>query len=411
MGKVSVSSEIKQLKKVIIHTPGHELELMTPDTAEEVLYDDILNLKAARFQHAQLKNILSKVSQPLEVKDLLEDILHDEKVHSEMVNTICSNLEAPEHINDLMELEPKILAERLITGTLIKRDTLTRFLSKNRYSIPPLPNLFFTRDAAMVINNNAVISNMATDVRYPESIIMRYLFRYHPELNTNSNLLDFSSPSDTIATFEGGDILLLREDTLAIGMSARTTTAGIDNLINYFKKEKKIKNIFVVLLPKQRAWIHLDMLFTMIDNDKAIVFPDLINERNAVDIVQVNISDPHKPKFSIHDYLLEALETVDIKLEPIYCGGLDPLYQKREQWQSGANFLTLAPGKIIGYSMNYNTFDELAKAGIARIEATDVIEDKVDLKKLDKYAIAIPGEELSRGGGGCRCMTMPVLRE
>lgn len=411
MSKINVTSEINTLKKVIIHTPGHELEQMTPDAAKEVLYDDILNLENARKQHGQLKAVLKKISQPLEVKDLLKDILKKPEVQKDLVKTICTNLDVVENIKDLMDLEPDNLADQLITGTLIKRDNLTRFLSKNSYSIAPLPNLFFTRDAAMVISNKAVISNMATDVRYPESIIMRCLFQYHPELNAGSNLLDFSSATDSTATFEGGDVLILREDTLAIGMSSRTSSSGIDQLIDFFKKEKMIKNIFVVMLPKQRAMLHLDMLFTMIDYDKAIIFPDLINERNAVDIVQIDISDPDKPKFSIHDYLLKALETVNIKLEPIYCGGHDPLYQKREQWQSGANFLTLAPGKIIGFGMNHYTFEELSKAGIPRVEAMDVMKNKVDLNKLDKYAIAMQGGELSRGGGGCRCMTMPVLRD
>jgi len=412
LSKIRVNSEINTLKKVIIHTPGRELELMTPDTAEEVLYDDILNLENAREQHAQLSGVLQKVSQPLEVNDLLIDILRDSKVHDEMIKTICLKLNSPEQIDKLINLDPETLTNQLVTGTLIKRDNLQRFLSPNRYSIPPLPNLFFTRDAAMVINEHAILSSMATDIRNDETIIMRYIFRHHPELNCEDKyMLDSSNLNKQGATFEGGDILILREDTLAIGMSQRTSTKGIDYLVDHFKKEGHVKNIFVVLLPSHRAWIHLDMVFTMIDTDKAVIFPDLINERNAVDVIHINISNPDNPLFKRHDYLLEALSTVDINLEPIYCGGQDPLNQKREQWQSGANFLTIAPGKIIGYGMNYNTFNELEKAGIARVEATDVLSGKTDLAEMDKYAIAMKGSELTRGGGGCRCMTMPVLRE
>jgi len=114
---------------------------------------------------------------------------------------------------------------------------------------------------------------------------------------------------------------------------------------------------------------------------------------------------------SRHDYLLKALKRVNINLEPIYCGGQDPLYQKREQWQSGANFFTIAPGQIIGYGMNSFTFEELAKAGLPRVEAKDVLSGKVDLSKMEKFAIAMKGNELTRGGGGCRCMTMPILRD
>lgn len=412
MSNICVNSEINKLKTVIIHTPGRELELMTPDTAEEVLYDDILNLENAREQHAQLKGILQKVAQPLEVGDLLIEILKNNKVHDDLVKTICLRLNSPEQIDKLINLEPELLAKQLVTGTLILRDTLERFLSTNMYAIPPLPNLFFTRDAAMVINRHALISRMATGIRMDESIIMRYIFRHHPELNCSDEfMLDSADLNIEGITFEGGDILILREDTLAIGMSQRTSTKGIDYLIEHFKREKSVKNIFVVLLPTHRAWIHLDMVFTMIDNDKAVIFPDLINQRNAVDVIHIDIAQADKPKFKRYDYLLEALATVGIKLEPIYCGGHDPLYQKREQWQSGANFLTFAPGKLIGYGMNYNTFEELEKAGIPRIEATDVLSGKVDLSQLDKCAVAMKGSELTRGGGGCRCMTMPILRE
>jgi len=412
VSKICVNSEITTLKKVIIHTPGLELELMTPETAEEVLYDDILNLDNARKQHSQLSTILSKVSQPFEVKKLLEDILADENVKEKLLNTISKNLDVYEHLNDLLELSPKKLAQKLILGTEIKRNTLERFLSKNQYAIPPLPNLFFTRDAAMVINEHALIGNMATNIRKTETVLMWYLFHYHPSLGFESDqLLDTTELNKTQATFEGGDILILREDTLVIGMSERTSPSGIDYLIEHFKKEGTVKHIFVVMLPKHRAWIHLDMVFTMIDTDKAVVFPELINERNAVDVIHVNMSDKSRIRFSRHDFLLKALKRVQIKLEPIYCGGKNPLYQKREQWQSGANFFTIAPGKIIGYGLNYHTYDALEKAGIPRIEADDVLNGSIDLNKLDAYAVAMSGNELTRGGGGCRCMTMPILRE
>ncbi len=412
MSKVCVTSEINTLKKVIIHTPGQELELMTPETAEEVLYDDILNLQNARNQHSQLSRVLEKVAQPFEVKNLLHDILSDPKIQSEFVNTICTKLNVPEHKEELINLPPADLANQIIIGTALKRDTLENYLSNHHFAIPPLPNLFFTRDAAMVVNRHALIGNMATAVRTMETLVMRYIFHYHPEMSCEvENLVDTTALNKSEATFEGGDVLILREDTVLIGMSERTSAGGIDYLIEHFKKIGRVKHIFVVMLPKHRAWIHLDMVFTMIDTDKAVVFPDLINESNAVDVIHINISNPNSPHFSKHDYLLKALKKINIKLEPIYCGGQDSLYQQREQWQSGANFFTIAPGKIIGYGMNYYTFDELGKAGIPRIEARDVIEGLVDLSTLDKYAIAMKGNELTRGGGGCRCMTMPILRE
>lgn len=412
MSKVCVTSEINTLKKVIVHTPGQELELMTPETAEEVLYDDILNLENALDQHNQLTGVLEKVAQPFEVKNLLQDILKDPKIQTEFVNTICNRLNVPEHKNELLNLSAADLAKQIIIGTVLKRDNLERFLSKNHFAIPPLPNLFFTRDAAMVVNRHALIGNMASAVRTMETLVMRYIFQYHPEMDCEPGaLVDTASLNKPEVTFEGGDVQILREDTLLIGMGERTSQGGIDYLIEHFKKTGKVKHLFVVMLPKHRAWIHLDMVFTMIDTDKAVVFPDLINESNAVDVIHVNISNPDKPHFTKHDYLLKALRKVNISLEPIYCGGHDSLYQQREQWQSGANFFSIAPGKIIGYGMNYYTYEELEKAGIPRIEASDVLEGRVNLSTLNKYAIAMKGNELTRGGGGCRCMTMPILRE
>lgn len=411
MTNIKVSSEINPLKKVIIHTPGAELEQMTPDTAEELLYDDILNLDAAREQHHQMSGVLARVALPLEVKDLLKDVLQNAFHRKSLVNDLCIQLDAATMVGPLLELEAGQLAERLITGTRMERNTLEKYLSPRQFALPPLPNLFFTRDSSMVINQQVFIGNMANSIRIAEAIIMSHIFRAHNELCCEDFLVDATKENLPQATFEGGDMLILREDTLLIGMSERTSAPGIDYMIEQFKKGRRIKHVFVVMLPKIRATIHLDMVFTMIDHDKAVVYPPLILSKESVDVIHINISDPNHVRFERFPYLLEALKTVDIKLQPILCGGQNELYQKREQWQSGANFFTIGPGKIVGYGMNVFTYEELSKAGLPRVEASDVINGIVDLKKMDKYAVAISGNELTRGGGGCRCMTMPILRE
>jgi len=411
MKNIHVSSEIAPLKTVLLHTPGTELDQMTPETAEELLYDDILNMEAAQFQHNQLQGVLDKVARPLQVRSLLCEVLKDEQIKRELIQDLCQHLGASELENQLMETEASILSEQLITGTPLKRDTLERFLSPRRFALPPLPNLFFTRDSAMVLNERVFIGNMANPIRTAEAILMSHIFRHHAIVKCDDFLVDATKQDMPQATFEGGDILILQEDTVLIGMSERTSMPGIDYLVEQFKERKKIKHIFVVILPKIRATIHLDMVFTMIDFDKAVVFPPLILAKDAVDVIHINIADSVHPKLERIPYLLDALRKVDIKLQPIYCGGQNELYQRREQWQSGANFFTIGPGKIIGYGMNTFTYEELGKAGIPRIEAADVISGKVDLNKIDKYAVAISGNELTRGGGGCRCMTMPIYRE
>ena len=409
--QVHVRSEIDELKSVIVHTPGRELEMMTPDAADELLYDDILNLEAARAQHLQFTGVLSTVAEVLQVKDLLRQVLEDERSKKELIQTLCQKLGAPEVEQQLLGMDAEPLADRLITGTPLKRDTLERFLSERQFALPPLPNLFFTRDSAMVINHRVFIGNMASKIRSAEAIIMSQIFRHHPRIHCDDFLVDVTKQDIPYTTFEGGDILILREDTVLIGMSERTSARGIDYLIEQFKSRKKIKHVFVVILPKIRATIHLDMVFTMIDHDKAVVYPPLILDKDAVDVIHINITNPERPTLQQLPYLLEALKLVDIRLEPVLCGGSDLLHQKREQWQSGANFFTIGPGKIIGYGMNTYTYQELEKAGIPRIEARDVLNGTVNLKELSKYAVAISGNELTRGGGGCRCMTMPVLRD
>ncbi len=411
MSNIHVSSEIGPLKRVILHTPGAELEQMTPENAEELLYDDILNLEAAQKQHIQLSGVLSKITETLQVKDLLTLSLEDEKARLDFINTYCRKLDACEVIDDLQNLSPPDLAEQVIVGTKTKKDTLDRFLSPKKYALPPLTNLFFTRDASMVINYRVFIGNMANNIRIAEAVLMSHIFRNHPAFLCDDFIVDASRENMPHATFEGGDLLILQEDTVLVGMSERTSAPGIDYMVEQFKIRHKIKHVFVVILPKVRATIHLDMVFTMIDVDKAVVFPPLILAKNAVDVIHINLTNPERPKFKRYPYLLDALRRVNINLEPINCGGDSERHQKREQWQSGANFFTVGPGKIIGYGMNINTYDVLAKAGLPRIEAKDVLKNNVDLKKLDKYAVAISGNELTRGGGGCRCMTMPVLRE
>ena len=179
MQPIHVSSEIAPLKTVVLHTPGPELDQMTPETAEELLYDDILNMEAARAQHLQLEGVLKKVARPLQVKALLHELLKNEEQKQDLIQDLCQHLEATEVSKELMDIEASQLAEQLITGTPLKRDTLGRFLSPKHFSLPPLPNLFFTRDAAMVINERVFIGNMANDIRLAEAIIMSHIFRHH----------------------------------------------------------------------------------------------------------------------------------------------------------------------------------------------------------------------------------------
>ena len=411
MPEVCVTSEIAPLKKVILHRPGPEIEIMTPETAFELLYDDILYRPDALAQHHELEEILKKFAKTYLVRDLLLDIVKEDKTRLGLIEQITEAAGCPDSRNELINLSPEELTDQLFIGTLLKKDSLTKYLSDRQYALPPLPNFFYMRDSSMIVNRHVVLGSMANNIRKAESIIMSWIFRKHPDFDPKGFFLDASVDRIPGATFEGGDVLVVRKDTVLIGMGERTTSQGVDYMIKQFTADPDIKHVIAVSLPKDRAMIHLDMIFTMIDFNLSVVYPPMILNDNALDVYHIHLKDEKNHIIKERRNIFDALKQVGIDLEPVNCGGDDPLSQSREQWQSGANFFTIAPGKIIGYDRNPETLKALNKAGIPTVMAKDVINGNVDLHKMDRFVVAISSSELVRGGGGCRCMTMPVLRE
>lgn len=384
---------------------------MTPSNAEEVLYDDILHLPRALREHNQLEFVLSRVAETCELMDLLREVLEVQEARESLVHRLCDAVAWPDVAEELLELSATDLAFRLIHGTVKRNDTLERFLSTDMYALPPLPNFFFMRDAAMCVNDRVITGSMANRVRVAEAMIMEHVFRWHPDYQAEGFYFDGTRDEISGLTIEGGDVLILREDLVLIGNSERTSISGIDRLIKSFAAADRIKHVIVVEMPKARATIHLDMIFTMVDRDKCVVYPPLITGHQACRALHVEISGRKVRSIRDAGNLLEALGTVGLDLQPIACGGSDPVYQEREQWTSGANFFTIAPGKIIGYGRNKHTFEELDHHGFEIVRFEDLRSGQVDLDSLSSYAISIEGAELSRGGGGCRCMTLPVQRD
>ena len=410
---INVSSEIGELEAVILHRPGNEVENMTPKNAERALYSDILNLSVAHEEYSQLEKILKKFSTTFQVTDLLKDIVAEENVKKNIIQKLCSN-ENICHLNDyLMTLDKDEFARQIIEGVPLKKETLTGYLSNERYSMQPLHNFFYTRDASVTINNKVLISNMAKKVREREALIMEALFAHHPKFNAQTVNLAAYHHSENQATFEGGDVLVAREDILLIGNSVRTTSQGIAAIVNTIKENKGTKHILVQELPyTPESFIHLDMVFTFLDKDKCMIFEPLIINSSRFICIHIHIEDGEVISIKEEKNLLSALTDLGMDLEPISCGGRSDLYvQEREQWHSGANFFALAPGKVIGYDRNVHTLNEMNKFGFEILDATDVISDKVDVHSYEKFVITIKGSELSRGGGGARCMTMPVARK
>lgn len=419
---VNVKSEIGKLNGVIIHTPGEEVENMTPENAERALYSDIINLSIAREEYRQIYGILSKLTNTYEVKDLLHNVLCNEEHKIEVLQRIekiepdLGKYSPKGSLKDqLMKVEPKLLAKLLIEGVEMDKDNLTKFLSDDWFALRPMHNFLFTRDASMSINNEVLIGRMANSIRDREAVIMRSIFDFTAGFETKTlNLTEDKQGFSAHATIEGGDVLIARNDILIIGNGSRTSTQAIDMLIYEYinRKTSHTQHIIIQQLPHTpESFIHLDMVFTLLDKNKCMVFAPLILNPGQYQTVHIEIANGKLIRIYNEKNIIKALHKLGMDLEPIYCGGSDEWNQEREQWHSGANFFCVGPGRVLGYARNNYTMEAMNKAGFSILKANDIIDEKININKYDKYVITIDGSELPRGGGGARCMTMPINRD
>jgi arginine deiminase len=411
--KIDIRSEIGTLEGVILHTPGAEVENMTPRNAERALYSDILNLSIAQKEYNQLSRLLDKVTTTFQVRDLLESALALPRARAGLISTICEAEKCPDLCDELLALPEDRLARQLIEGVLLTRDNLTRFLSEERFALPPLHNFFFTRDAAMPIMDEILIGRMAKPVRSRESIIIETIFNHCPQFSVNALNPTGTTHYDPLATIEGGDVLVAREDIVVIGNGSRTSSQGIDFIIEMLKLQKdRERHILVQELPhRPESFIHLDMVFTFLGKSHCMIFEPLMLKPTKYQTIHICIENGRVTRIVEKKSLIHALRALKMEVMPVCCGGKDPWDQEREQWHSGANFFALAPDKVVGYARNVHTMEALSQQGFEIVNAEAIIAGRRDLADMDRCAIALDGSELPRGGGGARCMTLPIRRQ
>jgi arginine deiminase len=413
MSAIQVYSETGILEGVLLHPPGPEVENMTPKNAERALYSDILNLSVARREYNQLECLLQQLVPSFRIMDLLKDILRSSEIREKIVKKACYQEGQAMLIDSLLDLNETLLAKQLVQGVPLERNTLTGYLSNENFSLRPLHNFFFTRDASVALGDRVLISRMANRIRDREALIMQSIFNYHPRFRVQTIHADEGSANRHSLSFEGGDLLIAAENITLAGLGTRTTSRGIDFLVQVLSERKDKQHLLVQELPSSpESFIHLDMTFTLLDHDSCMVYEPLILKSNKYQTIQIDIDQGKVVSIRNVENLVKALKALGMDLKPSFCGGRkDTMTQEREQWHSGANFFALAPGKLIGYNRNVHTLENLHQAGYEIIAAKEVLNGKADLTGISKYVLTIDGAELSRGGGGVRCMTMPYKRK
>ncbi|ENQ3106703.1 arginine deiminase [Bacillus sp. 491mf] len=404
---IHVTSEIGELETVLLKRPGKEVENLTPDYLQQLLFDDIPYLPIIQKEHDYFAQTLrNRGVEVLYLETLAAEALADKKLREEFVDRILKEGQADvngayHNLKEyLLSFSNEEMIQKIMGGVrkneieASKKTHLYEFMEDHYpFYLDPMPNLYFTRDPAASIGGGLTINKMREPARRRESLFMEYIIKHHPRFASHNVPVwldrDYQFP------IEGGDELILNEETIAIGVSARTSAKAIERLAkNLFSRQNKIKKVLAIEIPKCRAFMHLDTVFTMVDYDKFTIHPAIQGPEGNMNIYILEKGESEEVlkishRTSLTEALKEALGLSELVLIP--CGGGDAIASAREQWNDGSNTLAIAPGVVVTYDRNYVSNALLREHGIEVVE--------------------VLSSELSRGRGGPRCMSMPIVRK
>ena len=399
------TSEIGRLKKVLLHRPGAELENLMPEYLERLLFDDIPYLREAQREHDAFADclrsqgvevvyltdlVVESLTSPEVRQDLLRQFLDESGVTDDRTRGLLKDKQKKntdkELVNTMMAGVRKEQLRSVGGGKL--GDYLSAAEDGYPFAVDPMPNLYFTRDPFATIGTGVSIHKMHTATRNRETLFGKFIFEHHPDYRNAPRWYDRGETS----SLEGGDILVLSPQVLAVGISQRTHEDSIDQLAEtVLSQSKTFRKLLAFNIPKTRSFMHLDTVFTMVDRDKFTVHPNILGQITVfvMELDENRRMKIHQEDGRLEDILKEHLNLDRVTLIP--CGQGSEIDAAREQWSDGSNTLAIGPGEVVVYSRNYVTNRSLEEAGI-KIRT-------------------IPSAELSRGRGGPRCMSMPLWRE